>query len=90
MIYEVRDYHIRPDIYEAYKEWGEEAVPILRELFDVVGFWIEAGEAQPEIDGTHPIGAPIGEANAMRSGRVEGSLFRVVCYDKYSGTGTCD
>ena len=63
MIYEVRDYHIRPDIYEAYKAWGEEAVPILRELFDVVGFWIEAGEAHPEISGSDPIGAPIGEAN---------------------------
>ena len=63
MIYEVRDYHIRPDILDAYKAWGEEAVPVLRQLFDVVGFWVDEGTAQPEIGGTDPIGAPIGEAN---------------------------
>lgn len=63
MIYEVRDYHIRPDIFEAYKAWGEEAVAVLRRRFDVIGFWVDEGLAEPEIAGTDPIDTPIGTAN---------------------------
>ena len=48
MIYEIRDYHYRPDIFDEYKAWAEEAVPVLKSLMDVVGFWIDTGEAPRE------------------------------------------
>ena len=63
MIYEVRDYHIRPDLFEAYKVWGAIAVPVLRELFDVVGVWFDDAGLEPEIKGSDPINAAIGLAN---------------------------
>jgi hypothetical protein len=63
MIYEVRDYHIRPDLLEAYKVWADVAVPVLRDHMDVVGFWIDDTGCEPEIKGSDPINSPIGEAN---------------------------
>jgi hypothetical protein len=63
MIYEVRDYHFRPDLLEAYKAWAEKAVPVLSAQMDVVGFWIDDTGHAPEIKGSDPINAPIGEAN---------------------------
>ena len=63
MIFEVRDYHYRHDIFDAYKDWAKEAVPILRRHLDVVGFWIDEGQIDPEIEGTDPINSPIGSAN---------------------------
>ncbi len=62
MIYEIRDYHYRPELFDAYKAWAEEAVPVLRSKMDVLGFWIDSGIA-PEITGTDPIDSPIGSAN---------------------------
>ena len=63
MIFEVRDYHYRRDIFDAYKDWAKEAVPMLRQHLDVVGFWIDEGQVDPEIEGTDPINSPIGSAN---------------------------
>ncbi len=62
MIYEIRDYHYRPDIFDDYKAWAEAAVPVLRAHMDVQGFWIDSGDT-PEITGTNPIDSPIGSAN---------------------------
>jgi hypothetical protein len=62
MIYEVRDYHYRKDLFEAYKAWGEEAVPVLRSKLDLVGFWVDSGEA-PEIAGSAPMDPALGQAN---------------------------
>lgn len=63
MLYEIRDYHYRADLFEPYKKWAEElAVPVLKEKLDVVGFWISNGEA-PEVAGTDPIESSIGYAN---------------------------
>ena len=62
MIYEVRVYHYRRDLFDEYKAWAEEAVPLLREALDIVGFWIDTG-AEPEIRGTDPVDSPIGQAN---------------------------
>lgn len=63
MIYEVRDYHYRPDLIGAYQKWATEAVAVLRRHLDVVGFWVDAGDDAPEITGTSPIDSPIGSAN---------------------------
>jgi hypothetical protein len=63
VIYEIRDYHYRPDLFDAYRKWATDAVVVLRRRFDVVGFWIDEGLAAPEISGSRPIDSPIGSAN---------------------------
>lgn len=62
MIYEIRDYHYLPEKFDAYKSWGDEAVPVLKEILDVVGFYIDAGH-EPEVTGSHPERPSIGYAN---------------------------
>ena len=62
MIYEIRDYHYRRDIFDDYKRWAKDAVPVLRKHMNVLGFWIDTG-AEPEITGTDPINSPLGSAN---------------------------
>jgi len=61
MTYEIRNYHFRPDLIDAYKAWAKaEAIPCLGRYMDVVGFWINTADA-PEI-----LGAPqdqLGTAN---------------------------
>jgi hypothetical protein len=61
MIYEIRNYHFRPDLFEPYKVWAKtEAMPYLGAQMDVVGFWITTADP-PEI-----LGAPtdhLGTAN---------------------------
>ena len=63
MIYEIRDYHYRPDLIDAYRKWATDAVVVLRRKLDVVGFWVDDGANAPEITGTNPIDSPIGSAN---------------------------
>ena len=63
MLYEIRDYHYRPDLIEAYKKWALDATVVLRRNLDVVGFWVDEGEHKPEITGSAPIDSPIGSAN---------------------------
>ncbi|MFP6817299.1 MAG: hypothetical protein VB949_16745 [Pseudomonadales bacterium] len=62
-MFEIRDYHYRPDLIAEYKTWAEFAVVVLRDKLDVVGFWIDEGEIEPEIAGSAPINSPIGSAN---------------------------
>ena len=62
MIYEIRDYHYRPELFEDYKRWAEDAVPVLKKHMDILGFWIDSG-AEPEITGSDPVDSPIGSAN---------------------------
>jgi hypothetical protein len=62
MIYEVRDYHYRRDLFDAYKAWAEEAVPVLKSQLDLVGFWLDAG-VEPEVNGTDPMDPALGQAN---------------------------
>lgn len=62
-MFEIRDYHYRRDLFDEYKKWAEVAVVVLRDKLDVVGFWIDEGEIEPEIAGSAPIDSPIGTAN---------------------------
>ena len=51
MIYEIRNYHFRPDLIDAYKAWAKaEAIPHLASQLDVLGFWINSKDA-PELNG---------------------------------------
>ena len=41
MIYEIRNYHFDPTLFDAYKTWAkEEALPFLERQVDLVGFWV--------------------------------------------------
>jgi len=62
MIYEVRNYHIRPESLEAYRHWAKTyAVPHLSKVLDVVGFWIDLAGEPPTVTVT-PTDA-LGSAN---------------------------
>ncbi|HLZ83434.1 MAG TPA: hypothetical protein VKQ54_07680 [Caulobacteraceae bacterium] len=51
MIYEIRNYHFKPELLEAYKHWAKtRAVPHLSKELDVVGFWANNADA-PEVNG---------------------------------------
>ncbi len=51
MIYEIRNYHFRPDLFEQYQAWAKAAaVPLLARELDLVGFWVTGGDA-PEVMG---------------------------------------
>jgi hypothetical protein len=61
MLYEVRNYHIRPSALEVYRDWVRAlAVPYLASRLDLVGFWINTAEP-PQITG-EPLDA-LGSAN---------------------------
>ena len=62
MIYEIRDYHYDVTRLSAYKEWSREAVAVLDDLLDLVGWWVNAGEP-PRIMGSDPFELPYGSAN---------------------------
>jgi hypothetical protein len=45
MLYEIRNYHIRPDRLEAYSDWAKtHAIPHLSKVLNVAGFWVDSGE----------------------------------------------
>ncbi len=61
MLYEIRNYHIRPDRLAVYSNWAKtQAVPHLSKKLDLVGFWINTTEP-PQITG-EPMDA-LGSAN---------------------------
>ena len=58
-MFEIRNYHYEPTKFDKYQKWAtKEAVPYLREHLDLVGFWMDNGEAtgsrQYHLD--HPMG----------------------------------
>ena len=61
-IYEIRDYHYDPDRFDEYRIWSEDAVAVLSELIDVVGWWLDHGE-EARIMGSDPMDLPHGSAN---------------------------
>lgn len=62
MIYEIRDYHYSPEKFEAYRAWADEAVAVLKDQLDVVGFWVDSG-TEAEVQGSQPEKPSIGWAN---------------------------
>lgn len=62
-MFEIRSYHYDPNQFEAYKQWAiDDAVPYLKANLDIVGFWIDNGEA-PELSGADPAEHKHGSAN---------------------------
>ena len=54
MIYEIRNYHFKPDLIGAYKRWATAGpVNYLKENLDIVGFWVIS-----DIPSETPVGAP--------------------------------
>lgn len=62
MIFEIRDYHYEAARLDAYREWSQEAVAVLGEILDLVGWWVDGGEPTL-IMGSDPIDLPYGSAN---------------------------
>ncbi len=61
MLYEIRNYHFNPDLFEDYKAWARsEAGPYLKDQLDIVGFWLDSG-IPTELNG-EPLDA-LGSAN---------------------------
>jgi hypothetical protein len=51
VLVEIWNYHYRPQELANYRKWAHvHALPYLRQQFDLVGFWIDNGEA-PEVLG---------------------------------------
>ncbi|RZV50420.1 MAG: hypothetical protein EX270_11485 [Pseudomonadales bacterium] len=51
MIFEVRNYHIDPVVFDEYKEWmNAEPLAYLKKNLDIVGFWLGTN-VEPEIKG---------------------------------------
>ena len=45
MIYEIRNYHFKPERFEEYKAWAkEQALPFLERELDLIGFWVNTDE----------------------------------------------
>jgi len=62
-MFEIRNYHYDPAVFDRYKTWAKtEAVPYLREHLDLVGFWMDNGEAS-ELKGSDPVSHKHGAAN---------------------------
>ena len=62
-IFEIRDYTIEADQFEAYKAWAlEKAAPWLKTNLAVVEFWIDDG-IEAEVSGSNPQVSPHGQAN---------------------------
>ena len=85
MLYEIRDYHYRRDLFDAYKAWAEEAVVVLKNQMDLVGFWIDAG-VESELSGSDPIDSPIGHANVTWIIRWESKAARDELFPKVIGS----
>lgn len=62
-MFEIRSYHYDPAKFDLYKKWAvDEAAPWLKANLDVVGFWLDSGDA-PELTGSDPQVHPHGVAN---------------------------
>ena len=47
MLYEIRNYHFEPALFDNYKTWAkEQALPFLNRELDLVGFWATNGESE--------------------------------------------
>ncbi len=47
MIYEIRNYHFEPTLFEDYKSWArDKALPFLSRELDLVGFWVIEGDSE--------------------------------------------
>ena len=50
-MFEIRNYHFEPTLFEAYKDWARtKALPFLAKELDLVGFWASLPEPS-QIDG---------------------------------------
>lgn len=61
-IYEIRDYHYRPERMDEYRQWAAEASKLLHERMNLLGFWIDVG-IPGQITGSDPMELALGQAN---------------------------
>lgn len=59
MVFEVRNYHVDPAVFPAFRRWAQdEGVPYLKSQLDVVGFWYATADAAESTGAADPLGAP--------------------------------
>ena len=62
-IYEIRDYTIEEEWFDAYVYWAENHfMPYGNERIEIIDFWVSAGE-EAIVEGTNPIVSPNGQPN---------------------------
>lgn len=61
-VYEIRDYHYRPERMDEYRTWAAAAARVLHDRMHVLGFWVDVG-IPSEIMGSAPMDLPLGSAN---------------------------
>ena len=63
VIVEIRDYTIKADWIDDYKDWADNiAAPWLKNNLDVIDFWVDTG-IEPEVGGSSPVVSPNGQPN---------------------------
>ena len=62
-VYEIRDYTIEEEFFEAYVYWAENYfMPYGMERIEIVDFWVSRGD-EAIVEGTNPIVSPNGQPN---------------------------
>ena len=62
-VYEIRDYTIEEEFFEAYVYWAENYfMPYGKERIEIVDFWVSRGD-EAIVEGTNPIVSPNGQPN---------------------------
>ncbi len=62
-VYEIRDYTIDEDWFEAYVYWAENHfMPYGNARIEIIDFWVSTGE-EAIVEGTNPIVSPNGQPN---------------------------
>ena len=62
-IYEIRDYTIEEEFFDAYVYWAENHfMPYGNERIEIIDFWVSRGK-EAIVEGTNPIVSPNGQPN---------------------------
>ncbi len=62
-IYEIRDYTIEKEFFDAYVYWAENHfMPYGNERIEIIDFWVSRGD-EAIVEGTNPIVSPNGQPN---------------------------
>ena len=79
-IYEIRDYTIEEEWFDAYVYWAENHfMPYGNERIEIIDFWVSTGE-DALVEGTNPIVSPNGQPNVTWVAKYESREARDVFF----------
>ena len=83
-VYEIRDYTIEEEFFEAYVYWAENYfMPYGMERIEIVDFWVSRGD-EAIVEGTNPIVSPNGQPNVTWVAKYDSREDRVYTEIKLS------